>query len=228
MNDALNGLLALWEASPAPLRALAALAAGWVAALAARFLVSRLLLAARFDRLAERSGLSEFLRKGRVGYAPSRLGGAVAYWAALLLVFLEAAKILDEDIYLALAGRLSQALPNLAAGLLIVVVGYFVVSFISNFALTIALNSSFHGARALAKAIKWLGVVVVATMALEQLGLGRSIVEFIFESAIAAAALGAALAFGLGCKDIARDSAKRFLQNLRESERESRGPDLEG
>lgn len=228
MSEVLDGFREAWAALPGPLEAAIVLAAGWVAAIGVRFLVSRLLALARFDRFAERAGLSEFLRKGKVKYAPSRLAGVVAYWAALLFVFLEAARTLDTDIYLALSGKLIQALPNVAAGLLIAVVGYLVISFLSNFVLTIALNASIHGARLLAKTIKWLGALVVATMALEQLGLGRSIVEFVFEAFIAAVALGAALAFGLGCKDMAQGLVKSILQNLREREREERGPDLEG
>lgn len=42
------------------------------------------------------------------------------------------------------------------------------------------------------------------------------------------AAFAAALAFGLGCKDIARDAMLRFLRNLREKGRAEKGPDLEG
>jgi hypothetical protein len=68
----------------------------------------------------------------------------------------------------------------------------------------------------------------VLTVAFEQAGLGRSIVEFIFQVLLGAAAFGTALAFGLGCKDMARDSLQRLIRNLREKERTSRGPDLEG
>jgi hypothetical protein len=44
----------------------------------------------------------------------------------------------------------------------------------------------------------------------------------------AALVFGLALAFGLGCKDIARDAAMRFLQNLREKRRTDERADLEG
>ena len=39
---------------------------------------------------------------------------------------------------------------------------------------------------------------------------------------------GLALAFGLGCKDIARSSMERWLRELRERERMTKGTDLEG
>ncbi len=40
--------------------------------------------------------------------------------------------------------------------------------------------------------------------------------------------MASTLAFGLGCKDLARDAAARFLQNLREKRRTDSRPDLEG
>jgi hypothetical protein len=218
----------IWATLPAPLAALLILLFGWLAALAIRFIVAKLLLLIRFDSIGAKTGLSEFLRKGNVKYSPSRLAGVIVYWVALLAVFLEVARVLDLDIYLALSSRIVQAVPNIVSGFLIAIVGYLIVSFIANFILTIALNASFPSARFLSRFIKWLGVVIVVTMALEQLGLGRSIIEFIFQISLAAIAFGAALAFGLGCKDMARDMLQKIIRDLREHERSARGPDLEG
>ena len=228
MNDIIEQFNSIRATIPAPVLAIIVLVVGWLAACAIRFIFSKLLRLVRFDKFSVKTGLSEFLRKGNVKYSPAKLAGTIAYWIALLIVFLQVAKIIDQDIYNALSGRLSQALPNIAAGLLVVVVGYLLVSFIANFILTIALNASIPSARILSRAIKWLGVIVVVTMALEQIGLGRSIVEFIFQILLAAVALGAALAFGLGCKDMARDALQRIIRNLREQERGSSGSDLEG
>jgi hypothetical protein len=228
MSGTIDTIMSVWAAFPVPVAALVVLILGWLAAFAIRLLFTKLLQLIRFDKLSAKTGLSEFLRKGNVKYSPSKLLGVIVYWIALLVAFLQVARILDLDIYLALSGKLTQALPNIAAGLLIAVVGYLIVSFIANFVLTIALNASLHSARLLSRLIKWLGVVMVVTMALEQIGLGRSIVEYIFQIFLAAIALGAALAFGLGCKEMARDTLQKVMRNLREQERGSRGPDLEG
>jgi Conserved TM helix. len=228
MRDIANTIDSLWSALPAPVAALIVLALGWLASYLLRFVVSKFLQVVRFDKISAKTGFSEFLRKGHVEYSPSNLIGVIFYWLALLMVFLQVAKLLDVGIYNALSESLVKALPNIVAALLIMVVGYLIVSFIANFVLTIALNASVPSARVLSKAIKWLGVVIIATMALEQLGLGRTIVEFIFQVTIAAVVFGIALAFGLGCKDLARDAFKRIVRNLREQDRGARGSDLEG
>ena len=228
MNDILDRLSAFFSGMPSPLLALAVLVAGWLGATALRFIISKLLYLARLDRAGERTGLSEFLRKGNARYSPSRLAGVIAYWIALLAALLAALKVVDAGTYSAFTGKLSEAFPNLVAAILVVVVGSLVASFLSNFVLTIALNASMPNARLLSKSIKYLGVAIVVMVALGQIGLGKSIIDFMFEMLFGAVCLGAALAFGLGCKDMARDSMQRFLRNLKETGRGSQGTDLEG
>jgi hypothetical protein len=228
MGEIVDRLVSIWDSLPPSLKAAIVLVIGWLAAFVVRLVISRLLMLIRFDKLGKRAGLSDFLRKGHVKYSPSQLAGVIAYWISLLSVFLLVARILDVEIYRALSGKLVQALPNMFSGVLVAVVGYLVVSFIANFILTIALNASMKSANLLSKAIKWLGVIVVVTMALEQIGLGRSLVEFIFQVLLGSFAFGAALAFGLGCKDMAKEFLQRLIRNLHEQEREAGKQDLEG
>jgi hypothetical protein len=228
MGEIVDRLVSIWDSFPPSLKAAIVLVVGWPAAFVVRFVISRLLMLVRFDKLGKRAGLSEFLRKGHVKYSPSQLAGVIAYWMALLSVFLLVARILDVEIYRALSGKLVQALPNMFSGVLVAVVGYLVVSFIANFILTIALNASMKSANLLSKTIKWLGVIVVVTMALEQIGLGRSLVEFIFQVLLGSLVFGTALAFGLGCKDMAKDFLQKVIRNLHEQERGAGKQDLEG
>jgi hypothetical protein len=228
MNEITASARAIWSSLPPIAAALIVLILGWLGSTALRFIVSKLFRIIRFDKLSAKTGLSEFLRKGNTRYTPSRLLGVIVYWIALLAVFLAVAKILDVGIYLAISQKLIQSLPNLIAGVLVAIVGSLIVAFLANVVETIALNASFPHAKLLSRVLKWLGIVIVLTVALEQAGLGRSILGFIFQVLLGAAALGAALAFGLGCKDMARDSLQRFIRNLQEKERASHGSDLEG
>jgi len=228
MDEIIERLVSIWRSFPPYLQAAIVLLLGWLAAFVVRIVISKFLLLVRFDRLGKRAGLSEFLRKGHVKYSPSQLAGVIVYWIALLSVFLLVARILDIEIYRALSEKLVQAIPNMFAGILVAIVGYLIVSFIANFILTIALNASIKGANLLSKVIKWLGVIIVVTMALEQIGLGRSLVEFIFQISLGAILFGAALAFGLGCKDMAKESLQKIMRNLHEQERGGGKQDLEG
>lgn len=228
MSDLLAKIGAIWISLPTALRALVLLGGGWLGAKLVRQALTWILGLVRFDRMGDKTGFSEFLRKGNAHYTPSRLVGVLAYWLTLMAVFMEMLRILDPGIHTAFSGQIAKALPDLAAAIVIVVVGSLLASFLSNFILTIALNSSMPNARILAKVVKYLGVSIMVTLGLEQAGLGRSIVEYIFQILFAAVCFGAALAFGLGCKDLARDSMRRFISNLKERDRDRQGTDLEG
>lgn len=215
-------------ALPALVRALMVLAVGGGSAFLLRFLSWKLLPVIRFDRLCARIGISEFLRKGGVSRPPSRLVGTFVWGVLLIVTFFQVSRQLDIGVVNAFSGEVAASVPRILAALFIVLIGLVVVSFIGNFVLTVALNAARPHANLLARGVKIAGVVLVLSLALEQLNLSRSLLISLFQILFAAAAFGAALAFGLGCKDIARDAMLRFLRNLREKERAEKGPDLEG
>ncbi len=224
MSGFFEALDAFWAALPRPVAAAAVLLAGWALAVFARFILTRILVAAKFDKMSEKTGFGEFLRKGGVGHSPSRLVGKIAYWAALIVTLVLASRALDIAAVNEISRRIFESMTSWLAALLIVVVGAIIVSFLSNFVLTIARNAALENSRLLAKAIKWTGNVLVAALALDQIGLGKSIISGMLGIVFSAIALGLALAFGLGCKDLARDAMLRFIQNLREKGRSAQGP----
>jgi small-conductance mechanosensitive channel len=119
-----------------------------------------------------------------------------------------------------------ELVPRLLAAILVSIIGAVLVTFSANFARTLARNAGMPNARLVSRLIKYSGNVLVVVIALDQVGFGRSVINSMFVIFFAALTFGLALAFGLGCKDLARDAMVRFLRNLRE--REERGTDLEG
>lgn len=228
MGSLIETVGAFLRSLPAWVRALMVLAVGGGAAFLLRFICWRLLPRIRFDALCARIGISEFLRKGQVSRPPSRLVGTFAWGVVLLVTIFQVSRQLDIEVVTSFSRELTASVPHLLAAFLIVVVGLVVVSFIGNFVMTVARNAAYPHARLVARAVKITGIVLVLGLALEQLNLSRSLITTLFQILFAAAVFGTALAFGLGCKDIARDAMLRFLRNLREKERAEKGPDLEG
>ncbi|MDI6808568.1 MAG: hypothetical protein QME66_06250 [Candidatus Eisenbacteria bacterium] len=207
--------------------ALLVLLLGFCVAILVRLLASRILEAARFNTLCDKIGVSEFLRKGDVNYSPARLAAVIAYWLTLLSAILWALHLIGVRLVATLVNRVEAALPTYIAAVCIVAFGYVVVSFCANVLRTIARNAAFVYADLLASVVKWGGLFLVLAIAVGQLGLEFKLISAAFQIILAAAAFGLALAFGLGCKDIARDSMQRFLHNLRERHRSTES-DLEG
>jgi hypothetical protein len=213
---------------PSWVRALMVLVAGGGSAFLLRLICWKLLPLIRFDALCARIGVSEFLRKGQVSRPPSRLVGTFAWGVVLVVTFFQVSRQLDIEVVTSFSRQLADAVPHLLAAFFVVAVGLVVVSFIGNFVMTVARNAAYPHARLVARVVKIAGIVLVLGLALEQLDLSRSLIIALFQILFAAAAFGAGLAFGLGCKDLARDAMLRFLRNLRERERAGKGPDLEG
>ncbi|HEY9053301.1 MAG TPA: hypothetical protein VIO60_00640 [Rectinemataceae bacterium] len=228
LSDMIDSAAAFFRALPPIAGAAFTFAVGWIIARFARFLLPKLLSALRFDRFSDKTGLTGILRKGNVEYAPSRLTGILAYWVIMVIVLSNTVARLDEGAANSISVWISSALPNLIVTTIIVVIGVVVVTFLSNFFITIARNAAMRNPVPLGKAIKYAGFAIVATMAMDQLGLGQTIVSTIFILLFGAVALGLALAFGLGCKDMARRFLEDFVRNLKEKERIGRGGDLEG
>lgn len=228
MGDILSAVGVLLQALPSWVLALLVLAGGWGAALLARLVVWKLLDLIRFNLVCERTGITEFLRKGQVSYLPSRLAGRIAYWTVLVIAFFQISKILDIKVVTSFSDRLEASAPGVLAALFIVIIGLVIVSFVGNFVMTVARTAAFGYAALLARIVKTAGVVLVVGLALEQMNLSGTIITWVFLILVAALALGLALAFGLGCKDMAREWMQRFLRNLREKGRVDKGSDLEG
>ena len=217
----------VWQKIPTGFRGLGLLLAGLCVALLIRLLVGRVLEKLHFDRLCDRTEVSEFLRKGKVRYSPSRLTALLLYWMVLLGSVLWALKIVKFPLVTTLLTQVEGALPSLVAAIGIVVVGYAAVAICANVLGTISRNAGFPYAGILTGTVKALGLLLVLTVALEQLGIAVQVIITVLQIVLGAAALSVALAFGLGCKDLARDAMQKFLERLRERNRNT-GPDLEG
>ncbi len=228
MQSVMESISVFLRSLPLGVTALLVLVVGWLAAHVLRLLLSWLLGLVRFNTACDKVGISEFLRKGQVKHQPSQLVGVIAYWTVLLAAFLRTSQMLDIKIVRSFSDRLAATVPGLIAGLFIGIIGLVLVSFIGNFVMTLARTAAFAHARLLARVVKIAGSILVLGLALEQIDLNRTMISAMFQILFAAIVFGLALAFGLGCKDLARDAASRFLQSLREKRRVDGRSDLEG
>ena len=228
MQDIISSISLFMRSLPAGITALLVLLGGWLAAFLLRLILSWLLGLVRFNTVCDKVGISEFLRKGQVTHQPSKLVGIMAYWTVLLVALFQIARLLDIKVVTTFADRLAAIVPGLLAGIFIGIIGLVVISFIGNFVMTVARTAGFPHAALLARVVKIAGYILVLGLALEQIDLSRTMISAMLQILFAAVVFGTALAFGLGCKDMARDAAMRFLKNLREKRRADGRPDLEG
>jgi hypothetical protein len=221
-------LTAYLSAVPDWLISVATILLGWLAAHAARFLSARLLAALRFNQLCEKTGACDFLRKGEVYYSPSALVGRGLYWIILIGVFLETARRLDIGVATEFRHRVVAALPALLSAVLVLAVGLILIAFLAGFVRTVTRNAGSPYADLWSRITRVVGIVLALALAFEQAEIRGSTLAGAIQIVIAAFAFGMALAFGLGCKDMARSAMEKLLADLKERHRDTSKSDLEG
>ena len=222
MNEVTDFIVSFWNTAPTIVRGLLVLLGGWLIGLITRALVVGVLAVFQFDRFADRSGLSEFLRNGRVTQRPSRLVGLFVFRVVILISFLLASRALDITAVNGITDSLVQSLPAVTAAIFVTLVGVVVVAFLANVLETILRNTSLTNVRAIANGFRLVGYGIILLLASDQLGFGKSLLSSLLLIVFAAVALGFAIAFGLGSVDAARRTVETFLKSR---EKPGSGPD---
>jgi hypothetical protein len=127
----------------------------------------------------------------------------------LLLGLLTGLTALDAAIPSEFALSMFRYVPHVLAALLILVVGAILAQFLSRAVLIGAVNMQIQSARALSVFVRWVLLIIAASMALEQLGIGRQILVLAFGILFGGIVLAAALAVGLGSQDAVRRALER-------------------
>lgn len=186
---------------PSFLGALLILLVGWVIAKTIEGVVGNVLKAIQLDKLADRIQLSDVLTKGGIKHKLSELIGAIIYWLVILAVVIAALNALQLTIAAQLLEQVVVFLPNVVASIFILVVGILSAAFVSTTVRTAAGNAGVSQAQVLGEAVQAVVIIFSVVAALKQLG-----IQFVGEAfliILAAVSFGTALAFGLGCKEIA-------------------------
>jgi hypothetical protein len=200
---------------PNLLAALAILVVGYVLARVVGGLVYRVLHRAGTDRRLAGGAGGSFLT--RVASSPSRLFGSIVFWVILLGAATLAVDVLGIAGLESFMGEVYAYLPNVLAAVLIFVAASLLAAAIAGFARRVLGDT---GLGRLVAATGPILVMVIATfMILDQLRIAETIVTITYAALIGAIALGSALAFGLGGRDV----AARMLEGAYETGRARKG-----
>ena len=187
------------------------LSVGWAAAWLVGLLVQRILHVVGLDRVCDRVGVSAAMARGGVKSDLSYLVGSAAYWIVLVLAAIAALSALNLQPIRDFAHSFLAYIPHMLMAMLILIAGYLLSNFVSQAVLIAAVNAGLPPARIVAAASRWGVQLVAIAMALEQLGIARNIVAVGFGITLGGIVFAAAIAFGLGAKDLAKEFLERRL-----------------
>ena len=195
---------------PGALVFLVLIAGALVVALVLRYALRRALTGLDFDRRAELLGMS--LADWTPSHSASTLVASVAYWTVLALGLLFGFTALDATLPSQFALSVLEYVPHLVAALVILVVGGVVARFLARAILIGAVNMGVQYARLLSLTVKWLVLIVAAAMALDHIGIGRTVLLLAFGILFGGVVLAIALAVGLGARDVVSRALDRQLR----------------
>jgi len=178
--------------------------------------ITRILKLIRLDTLSEKSGASNFLAKGGIKYTLSELLGVLVYWGILLIVIITALNALQWTVAAGLLNTVVAYIPNVIAAIFILVIGMFSSAALAGIIRTAAGNAGIKQSKLLGQISQIVVIIFAIVIALEQLNIGRIIIASAVQIILAALGLGLAIAFGLGCKDIAGKYMNDLVKKLGE------------
>ena len=188
---------------------------GWMISKLIKTAVTKGLRSIKLDEISDRIELESLLEKGGITYSLSELLGVICYWLALLVTFMVAINAVGLTIAADLLNRVVLYVPNVIAAIFILIFGMFVATLLRNIVQTAAMNAGLSQVKLLSKIVEIIVVVFAIIIALEQLNIGVRITELTISIILGAIGLGLALAFGLGCKEIAGRSVAEFIEKLK-------------
>lgn len=171
-------------------------------------LATSLLTGAGFDALMARLGLAR--AEGKGDPTPSSIAGYLTLVMVMLFAAIEAARLLGFATLAGLMARFTIFAGQVILGLIVFGVGLYVARVA---ALTVR-SSGASQAPLLAAAARVSIVVLAGAIALNQMGLGDEIIRMAFGIVLGAVAVAAALAFGLGGRDVAARRLQRWLEAM--------------
>lgn len=214
LQTAMNQLMAF---VPTILGALLILLVGGVIARTLEQLIIRVLKLITLDKIADQIQLSTILSRGGIRRKLSELIGAVIYWVVILAFVMTALNALNLTVAAELFQQIVSFLPNVIAAVFILIVGVFASAFLATTVRTAASNAGIVQSHLLAQAVQTSVVIFTVVASLQQLKI--QFVGEVFLIILSGITLGAALAFGLGCKDLAGRWLSGVVEQLQSRKR---------
>jgi Conserved TM helix len=191
-------------------------------------LVMNLLAAAGFDTLPRRLGLAArepatadtsapdaTLRVG--GRTPSEVVGGLVLAAVLIFAAVEASSLLGFGVVAELLSQFLVFGGQILIGLLI----FAVALYLADLAAGVVRASSVPQPRLMALVTRWAILLLGGAMALRQMGLANEIITVAFGLLLGAVAVAAAIAFGLGGREVAAEELREWREALQSGEAEA-------
>ncbi len=198
-----NAMTMLFAAIPRILGFIIVVLIGWlIASLIARA-VATLLRTARFNDIAARTGITRFSQRAGMTADPADIVAGIVKWLIRIVVLLVAFDLLGLPAVSEVLSEFLLWLPNLVVAVAVLLLAGIGASALANIVRGASSEAGMANPDTLANVTRiavWAFAVVIA---MNQLGVARTLINTLVTGLVSAIALAAGLAFGLGGRDLA-------------------------
>jgi hypothetical protein len=220
-RDAFSMIL---SAIPRILGFIVVVAIGWFVSTILARAVTGLLRAIKFDELAQKSGLADFLGKMGTGTDAAGVVAGLVKWLVRIVVLLVAFDVLGLPAVSDVMRQLLLWLPNLVVAIFVLFIGGIAARALGNIVRGATAESGFSNPETLANVTRttvWAFAIVVA---INQLGIATNLINTLFTGFVGALAVALGLAFGLGGRDLASRTLENWYDQAQEAKPSRRKP----
>src|SRR3712207_1460222 len=217
-----DGLGAILGALPALIGAIIILIIGFIIAKVLKGIVTRVLQSMGFEGWMESGGIKQFFDRSQTTQTPLSILGKLIFWLVFFIAITMAVDTLGISAISDVLAQFIAYIPQIIAAILILVLATLLANFVAGIVRG-ATGSDFTGS------VAPYGIIVFAAFAaLTQLGIAPELIAPTFLILVGSVALAAAIAFGLGGRNVAqdvvegyydrRDEAKQQIQQQRQNQ----------
>src|SRR5215213_2379050 len=194
-----NALSTFLSYLPQLVGALIILVIGYIVAKVLEAVVGRVLQAIGFDSWMERGGIKQFFDRAETKHTPATIIGKLVFWFVFIIAITMAADALGIPQVSAVLGQLIAYIPSIIAAILILILAALLANFLSG------IVRGATGSDLMASIARYAIIVYAVFAAITQLGIAVELTAPTFLILLGAVALAAAIAFGIGGTDVARE-----------------------
>src|SRR5918993_1683860 len=194
-----EGLSAFFSYIPQLIGAILILIVGYIVAKLLQAVVTRLLGAIGLEHWMERGGIKQFFERAETRQTPTSILGRLVFWFVLIIAIVMATDALGISQVSAVLSQLIAYIPNVIAAVLILVLAALLAQFVAG------LVRGATGVDLLGTVAQAAIIIYAVFAALTQLGIAVELTAPTFLIVLGAVALAAAIAFGWGGRDVAKD-----------------------
>ena len=206
-----NALSTFLEYIPQLIGAIIILVIGYIVARVLQAVVARVLQAIGFDRWMERGGIKQFFDRAQTRETPATVLGRLGFWFVFIIAITMAADALGIRQVSEVLSQLIAYIPSIIAAILILVLAALLANFLAG------IVRGAIGSELLANIARYAIIVYAAFAAITELGIAVQLTAPTFLIILGAVALAAAIAFGLGSREVAKDIVEKAYKRRDEA-----------